>query len=145
MSPRKVCFVVIKGGLDITYLAGENEALLLKFLHKFFNNENIHWVHLIWKSYNSSTPQASNISSSFWWRDIIKLCSKFNSIASCLSSSGDNAQIIQWQSSPCFTPPYPLDKLASVKNILELNEPFDVFHLLCLLKFLRTSMSSITL
>jgi hypothetical protein len=62
-----------KGGLVSVNLASHNEALLIKFLHKFFIKENIPWVHLIWKSYNNSTPQASNISSSFWWRDIVKL------------------------------------------------------------------------
>lgn len=39
-------------------LAAHNEALLFKFLPKIFNKENIPWVHLIWRSYYNSTPQA---------------------------------------------------------------------------------------
>jgi hypothetical protein len=86
-----VCRPKSKGGLGISNLASHNEALLIKFLHKFFNKDNIPWVHLIWKSYNNSTPQASNISSSFWWRDIVKLCSKFKRIASCSIATGGTA------------------------------------------------------
>jgi hypothetical protein len=77
-----VCRPKYKGGLGITNLAAHNEALLIKFLHNFFNKEKIPWVHVTWSSYNNSTLQATNISSSFWWRDI-KLCSKFKRIASC--------------------------------------------------------------
>jgi phosphatidate phosphatase APP1 len=62
---------------------------LLRFLHKFFNKENIPWVHLIWRSYNNSTPQATSVSSSFWWKDIVKLCAKFKRLASCSIALGD--------------------------------------------------------
>jgi hypothetical protein len=64
------------------------EFPVTKFLHKFFNKENIPWVQLIWRNYNNSTPQSANISCSFWWRDIVKLYSIFKSIASCLIASG---------------------------------------------------------
>jgi hypothetical protein len=86
-----VCRPKSKGGMGVTNLSAPNEALLLKFLHNFFNKENIPWVHVIWRSYNNSTPQETNISSSFWWRDIIKLCSKFKRIVSCSIASGDTA------------------------------------------------------
>jgi hypothetical protein len=42
-----VCRPKSKGGLGITNLTAHNEALLIKFLHKFFNKENIPWAHLI--------------------------------------------------------------------------------------------------
>lgn len=125
-----------KGGLCISNLASHNEALI-KFLHKFFNKENIPCVHLIWKSYNNSTPQASNISSSFWWRDIVKLCSKFKKIASCAIATGDTALFWSdnWASDVLMARfprlhSFAINKLASVKNILELDDPIDDFHLL---------------
>jgi hypothetical protein len=40
-----VCRPKYKGGLGITNLAAHNEALLIKFLHNFFNKEKIPWVH----------------------------------------------------------------------------------------------------
>jgi len=36
------------GGLGVLDLKTQNEALLLKQLHKFFNRANIPWVHLVW-------------------------------------------------------------------------------------------------
>jgi hypothetical protein len=51
-----VCRPKSKGGMGVTNLSAPNEALLLKFLHNFFNKENIPWVHVIWRSYNNSTP-----------------------------------------------------------------------------------------
>lgn len=35
------------GGLGILDLKTQNEALLLKHLHKFFNRADIPWVHLV--------------------------------------------------------------------------------------------------
>jgi hypothetical protein len=87
-----LCMPKSKGGLGIINLAIHNEALLIKFLHKFFNKENIPWVHLIWRSYNNS-PEATNIPSSFWWKDIVKLCTKFKRAASCSIASGDTALV----------------------------------------------------
>jgi hypothetical protein len=131
-----VCRPKSKGGLGITNLAAHNEALLLKFLHKFFNKENIPWVHLLWRCYNNSTPQATNISSSFWWRDIIKLCPKIKMIASCSISSGDIALLWsdKWSTDLLMTKfprlhSFAIDKLASVKNIFDMDDPIDAFHL----------------
>jgi hypothetical protein len=124
-----------KGGLGIINLAVHNEALLIKFLHKFFNKENIPWVHLIWRSYNNS-PEATNIPSSFWWKDIVKLCAKFKRAASCSIASGDTALV--WSdirdSEPLMSKfprlhSFAIDKLASVKNILDLDDPIEAFHL----------------
>lgn len=36
-------------GLGVLNLRTQNEALLLKNLHKFSNREDIPWVHLIWQ------------------------------------------------------------------------------------------------
>jgi hypothetical protein len=36
-----------EGGLGVLDLKSQNEALLLKFFHMFFNRADISWVHLI--------------------------------------------------------------------------------------------------
>jgi hypothetical protein len=48
-------------------LETQNEALLIKFLHKFFNNSDLPWVHLVWNKYYLSCglPGHRNIGS-FW-------------------------------------------------------------------------------
>jgi hypothetical protein len=38
-----------QGGLGVIDLRAHNKALLLKFLHKFYNKANISWVQLTWK------------------------------------------------------------------------------------------------
>ena len=42
------------GGLGVIDLKVQNQALLMKFLHKFLNKEDIPWVLLIWHTYYSS-------------------------------------------------------------------------------------------
>ena len=63
-------------------LRTQNEALLLKFLHKFLNREDILWVNLIWETYyrNGRLPTSNN-KGSFWLKDIIKLLDKFKGVA----------------------------------------------------------------
>jgi hypothetical protein len=43
---------------DFTSLERQNEVLLLKHLHKFYNKDDLPWVNLIWANYykNESTP-----------------------------------------------------------------------------------------
>ena len=43
-----------EGGLGVLDLKTQNEALLLKNFHKFFNRVDIPWVHLIWEKYYSN-------------------------------------------------------------------------------------------
>jgi hypothetical protein len=38
----------VNGGLGVLRLETQNEALLIKFLHKFFNNSDLPWVHFVW-------------------------------------------------------------------------------------------------
>jgi hypothetical protein len=42
-----VCKAKDEGGLGVIDLKTLNEALLIKFLHKFFNKEDIPWVSLV--------------------------------------------------------------------------------------------------
>jgi hypothetical protein len=47
-----------KGGLGVLKLRVQNNALLMKNLHKFFSKSNLPWVKLIWNKYygNGSLP-----------------------------------------------------------------------------------------
>jgi hypothetical protein len=49
-----VCRSKEHGGLGVLNIKTQNEALLLKHLHKFFNREDLTWVSLIWEQYYSS-------------------------------------------------------------------------------------------
>lgn len=44
---KLVCIPKVSGGLGNLFV--QNESLLLKHLHKFFNKLDIPWVHLIWE------------------------------------------------------------------------------------------------
>ena len=49
-----VCLPKDEGGLDVLNLRTQNDALLLKNLHKFFNIMDAPWVHLVWEKYYSN-------------------------------------------------------------------------------------------
>jgi hypothetical protein len=74
------CRPKVEGGLNIMDLRTQNDALLLKYLDKFFNCSNVPWVSLTWsKLYanNRTPPQARRPVGSFWWRDVMKLFENF--------------------------------------------------------------------
>jgi hypothetical protein len=48
---KLVCLPKEEGGLGVIDLRVQNEALLLKRLHKFFNKEDLPWVNLVWDNY----------------------------------------------------------------------------------------------
>jgi hypothetical protein len=56
-----------QGGVGIIDLAVQNKALLLKHIHKFFNNAKVPWVDFTWKAYYAAAlaPQARNPPASF--------------------------------------------------------------------------------
>jgi hypothetical protein len=69
------------GGMGIINVATQNDALLLKNLHKFFNKLHkffnkldVPWVQLIWNNYyrNGTVPDGRP-KRSFWWRGLLKL------------------------------------------------------------------------
>ena len=62
-----VCLPKSEGGLGVLNLQTQNEALLLKYLHKFFNRQNIPWVNLIWERHyaNGSLLASSSLKGSF--------------------------------------------------------------------------------
>jgi hypothetical protein len=50
-----VCRAREEGGLGVLNIKTQNEALLIKHLHKFFNKEDLPWVSLIWECHYSSS------------------------------------------------------------------------------------------
>src|SRR4051812_35340939 len=69
-----VCKPKKKGGLGIMNINLQNEALLIKHLHKFYNQQDVPWVKLIWDTYYfQRVPHATDLCGSFWWKDICKL------------------------------------------------------------------------
>lgn len=90
-ATRLVGCVELKGlGFRVVLnLRTQNEALLLKYLHKFLNREDLPWVNLVWEKYyqNGRLPTSANIGS-FWWRDILKLIDKYKGLASVIIQDG---------------------------------------------------------
>lgn len=77
------CLPKNEGGLGVLNLQTQNDALMLKNLHKFFNRVDIPWVHLVWeRHYNDGTlPSSSRLKGSFWWKDNLKLLDSFKGMA----------------------------------------------------------------
>ena len=93
-----VCRPKDKGGLGVINLHLQNQALLIKHLHKFFNKEDIPWVSLIWNSYyDGVVPQATVLCGSFWWRDVFKLADSYRAISTATVNQGDS--ILFWSDS----------------------------------------------
>jgi hypothetical protein len=73
-----ICKPKKSGGLGIVDFQKKNAALLIKFLDKFYNHQDIPWVKLVWHAhYASKVPHAENLCGSFWWRDVLKLVDNF--------------------------------------------------------------------
>lgn len=54
----------------------------MKYLHKFYNREDIPWVNLVWECYYTDGRLPGNTNrGSFWWRDVAKLIDKFKGMA----------------------------------------------------------------
>ena len=85
----------MKGGLGILNLGLQNDALLLKYLNKFYNKADVPWVHLVWDSYYFQIiPHDTTLCGSFWWRDICKLMDKFRVVTSVSVGRGDCAILV---------------------------------------------------
>lgn len=69
----------------------------MKFLDKFYNHSDVPQVNLTWAklySNNQTPPQARSPSGSFWWKDILKLFHKYQTLVVCLPSKGNT--ILFW-------------------------------------------------
>lgn len=90
VSQKMACRPKDQGGLAIINLRAQNTALLLKFLDKFYNNQDLPWVKLTWqKLYRRQVPLNNNKpKGSFWWKAIIRLAENFFMISSCVVKNG---------------------------------------------------------
>jgi hypothetical protein len=80
-----------EGGLGVLNLSVQNESLLMKHLHKFFNKAQILWVQLVWDKYYAGGKlliQSLNFRGSFWWRDNLKILTQFKGIAMVTNMDG---------------------------------------------------------
>jgi hypothetical protein len=77
-------------------LETQNDALLLKFFHKFFNSHDLPWVNIIWNSYYSSDrlPGHRRIDS-FSWKSMLKLLYNFKGLAYPIIGNGRS--ILFWK------------------------------------------------
>ena len=66
----------------------------MKFLHKFFNREDIPWVNIIWKAYYHDRLPGDRLIVSFWWKSILKLLPTFKEHTKCKAGRGDT--ILLW-------------------------------------------------
>jgi hypothetical protein len=85
----------MEGGLGVIKLSNHNDALLMKFIHKFYSKADIPWVHLVWNNYysNNRLPGQQN-KGSFWWRDIVKLIPSFKQFSP--AKALDGSSILFW-------------------------------------------------
>jgi len=78
-----------KGGLNVINLRLQNDALLLKQLHKFYNKVDVPWVKLVWnKYYVGKVPHECREMGSFWWRDVMRLNTIYRGVARCTLGDG---------------------------------------------------------
>lgn len=86
-----VCRSRLEGGLGVLNMKTQNEALLIKHLHKFFCKADIPWVSLIWEKYYSSGKlPGTQKKGSYWWRDILKLLDNFKGMARVQINNGQS-------------------------------------------------------
>jgi hypothetical protein len=92
---KKICRPKEQGGLGVLNLEIQNKALMLKNLHKYFNNLDIPWVHLVKESYYSSGNLPTvNLEGSFWWKSHLKLLDIYKAMARC--NIGDGSSVSFW-------------------------------------------------
>jgi hypothetical protein len=134
---KKVTTPKENGGLGVINLIVQNQALLLKPLHKFVNKVDTPWVQLIWHTHyrNGQIPHASSERGSFWWKDILRLADHFRGIAT--PRAGDGTTFLLWkdiwnghllcQDFPrLFT--FVRDQNISLAKYLQNQDVFDNFH-----------------
>ena len=121
-----VCLQKNKGGLGILNLKLQNAPLLLKHLHKFYNDDNTPWVQLVKDAYYFNVaPHAIITSGSFWWRAVSALTDAYRKITRCVVGNGTS--VLFWSDvwmqekledmfSRLFS--YAIDKLHSVVEFL---------------------------
>lgn len=97
-----VCKDKKEGGLRVINIKTQNEALLIKHLHKFFNKEDILWVSLVWEKYYNSGKLPGNSKKDPLVEDIVKLLGKFKGMAKVEIGDGESCLLWDdlWSSEP---------------------------------------------
>jgi hypothetical protein len=132
-----VCKPKDKGGLGIIHMKTQNQALLMKYLDKFYNKKDLQWVDLVWSSYyQNSVPHAADNCGSFWWRSVMKLSPIYRGVAQC--TVGQGSSVLFWKDDwnhgimqnnyPCLYS-YVLNEDCSVADFCSTNDLTDLFHL----------------
>ena len=127
----------LKGGLGVINLRTQNDALLLKNWHKFFNKADIPWVKLLWEKYyrNGLLPSDTR-KGSFWWRKILKLLTVYKGLAHAVLGNGDtilfwhdlwNGRILKLDYPEIFS--FVRNDRTTVKTVLQIEELHGLFHL----------------
>jgi hypothetical protein len=132
-----VCQPKDQGGLGGLKLSVQNNCLLMKHIHKFYNQDNIPCIHLVWESYyHHALPPLRHRDISFWWRDCLKNLDLYKAKASCTLNSGMtvlfwtdlwNNEILSRKWPFVFT--FVKDITICVKNVLTIVEIPSLFHL----------------
>ena len=125
-----VCLPKKEGGLGVRNLRTQNEALLLKHLHKFFNRKDIPL------DYSDGSLPSSQKKGSFQWRDLLKLLDSFKGIA--VVNVRDGKSCLLWEDMWLnHIPKLSFPKLFSFANNPQIaltdafsaGGPSDLFHL----------------
>jgi hypothetical protein len=136
-----ICKPKNKGGVGIVDFQKHNEALLLKFLDKFYNKTDTPWVNLIWRTYyQESVPHAENLCGSFWWKDVCKYLDKYRQVATILPGKGDTFLfwLDSWKFENSNTPlseryprifSYVLDDKLTAEEVYAIDDITQLFHL----------------
>lgn len=123
--------------MGIINLESHNQALLMKFLDKFFNKKDIPWVNLVWeKHYRGGRLPGTVKKGSFWWRDVIKLLQKYKDMVSIKVNNGSSCLfwLDSWDST-ILKDSYPQafsfakNKNISVYNVMNAENITELFQL----------------
>jgi hypothetical protein len=97
---KMVCRPKDKEGLGVLDLRIQNKALLMKNLHKFYDNQDIPWVNLISRAYygNCQIPNVTSHKISLWWRDYPSYDDLYKKHASETINNGKTCLL--WQDTP---------------------------------------------
>lgn len=126
-----------------------NQALLMKYLHKFLNKEDTAWVNIIWETYYSNCLPNSKDVGSFWWRDVLKPLPLYKEHAICIPGNGSTTyfwldkwidnQLQQTSTSSALTLRYHFTKSMHLTT-------WQIFFIdLCLSRLINSSSSSVLL
>ena len=124
--------------MGVLNLHTHNQSLLLKNLHKFFNQLDIPWVHLIWTvRYPNGRPPALTRKGSFWWRDIQKLLAISKGMAAASVNNGSSCffwldtswNVFSLSTSMPELLSFVKDKFTSVEQVCQSPAFHGLFHL----------------